>query len=589
MSFYSVLEIPADASQGDIRIAFRKRVMATHPDKGGTKESFNAVMRAFELLSDDKKRLHYDERLAAGRKRQPKPSQPSWEETQAFHFKGYGMECEQNAKYTSFKPPAGHHGPKNVGQNASDTGCATRGQRKRRRIHDWYCERLMKLLRIISAPRRRDVLQGLTMYEKVKLEAFASMPRPVPQSSPQKCSENALSKNTGNNTVDDDLLSDTTLASRVALGDLEQHEDTGSSNEDTDATANADGNEGEVLCRRAICEGDNLPKITKKNSARQRNQSHRGLATSATGWYSANFGVGILHVESRKVRDLSVAIEHMVALAVIKRLLCDVPANKVGDSIASAVHQGLEECAMKPEEICVKYHIRIRKRFFTSRLLMTPRTSNTADIAKWWKAVFPHNGRASVRATSLMSGVGIAEMDRQWWLCKEAFIAICSEAGRCKYLTAREIQKGEEANWYHRQRQIEQWNGWAMLREDRSARRWVLVERQRAHRERKLMGANDRLEHGCISASLGEQMRRKEEIAILKIAPVLNKWRCLQKRENGRDSRQQQEHERRKNMQERRERFGDRRRRDRAWRAMNRRDLTWAQIRERQWIPKEAN
>lgn len=55
-SAWSVLGLSAGASAADVRAAFHKRALATHPDHGGDPAEFRAVLRAFQRLT--KHRTH---------------------------------------------------------------------------------------------------------------------------------------------------------------------------------------------------------------------------------------------------------------------------------------------------------------------------------------------------------------------------------------------------------------------------------------------------------------------------------------------------------------------------------------------------
>ena len=64
-SHYDVLGIPRDAGAADVRRAYRKRALATHPDKtnGESSGAFLAVGEAFRVLSDRGLREAYDAEL----------------------------------------------------------------------------------------------------------------------------------------------------------------------------------------------------------------------------------------------------------------------------------------------------------------------------------------------------------------------------------------------------------------------------------------------------------------------------------------------------------------------------------------------
>mmetsp|Transcript_212 Transcript_212/g.709 ORF Transcript_212/g.709 Transcript_212/m.709 type:complete len:488 (-) Transcript_212:28-1491(-) len=61
---YQVLGVAKTASTGELRTAFLKRVLASHPDKGGSADLFRLVVSAFEILQDPAQRQSYDEQLA---------------------------------------------------------------------------------------------------------------------------------------------------------------------------------------------------------------------------------------------------------------------------------------------------------------------------------------------------------------------------------------------------------------------------------------------------------------------------------------------------------------------------------------------
>lgn len=68
---YATLELVPDASQREIRAAFRRLARATHPDGHAgdphLERRFKRIARAYEVLGDPVRRRAYDERLTRGR------------------------------------------------------------------------------------------------------------------------------------------------------------------------------------------------------------------------------------------------------------------------------------------------------------------------------------------------------------------------------------------------------------------------------------------------------------------------------------------------------------------------------------------
>lgn len=59
--FYDILGIPRGASDEEIKRAYRKLAHQHHPDKGGSKEKFQEINEAYQVLGDKNKRTQYDQ------------------------------------------------------------------------------------------------------------------------------------------------------------------------------------------------------------------------------------------------------------------------------------------------------------------------------------------------------------------------------------------------------------------------------------------------------------------------------------------------------------------------------------------------
>ena len=64
-NYYETLNVSRDASQGDIKKAFRTLAMKYHPDRNPqdrveAEKKFKGISEAYEVLSDGRKRQMYD-------------------------------------------------------------------------------------------------------------------------------------------------------------------------------------------------------------------------------------------------------------------------------------------------------------------------------------------------------------------------------------------------------------------------------------------------------------------------------------------------------------------------------------------------
>lgn len=60
MSHYETLGVNKDATQDEIKKAYRRLASKHHPDKGGSNEEFQKIEEAYRTLSDPQKRAQYD-------------------------------------------------------------------------------------------------------------------------------------------------------------------------------------------------------------------------------------------------------------------------------------------------------------------------------------------------------------------------------------------------------------------------------------------------------------------------------------------------------------------------------------------------
>lgn len=60
MEYYELLGVRGDATELDLKKAYRKAAIKNHPDKGGDEETFKMIGEAYRVLSDSNARADYD-------------------------------------------------------------------------------------------------------------------------------------------------------------------------------------------------------------------------------------------------------------------------------------------------------------------------------------------------------------------------------------------------------------------------------------------------------------------------------------------------------------------------------------------------
>eukprot|EP00667_Euglena_gracilis_P018809 EG_transcript_20038 len=85
---YATLSVSREATEADLKKAYRRLALRLHPDKNkhpGAEEAFKKVARAFDTLSDAQKRAQYDRYGEAAEGRPSPPFQSNFQGFQQFH------------------------------------------------------------------------------------------------------------------------------------------------------------------------------------------------------------------------------------------------------------------------------------------------------------------------------------------------------------------------------------------------------------------------------------------------------------------------------------------------------------------------
>jgi curved DNA-binding protein len=93
MDYYQTLGVAKNASQDEIKKAYRKLAAKHHPDKGGDTATFQSIAQAYETLSDPTKRSQYDNPGPQGFNPFTQNTGEGWHDVSSmFNFGGGGFE-----------------------------------------------------------------------------------------------------------------------------------------------------------------------------------------------------------------------------------------------------------------------------------------------------------------------------------------------------------------------------------------------------------------------------------------------------------------------------------------------------------------
>ncbi len=128
--YYAVMGIARDATQDEIKRAYRKLARKYHPDVSSEPDAetrFKEVGEAYEVLKDPEKRAAYDELGANWKTGQDFRPPPDWDEGFEFHGGGFtGADAEHFSDF--FESLFGQRGSRDGFSDYSTRGFDARGQ-----------------------------------------------------------------------------------------------------------------------------------------------------------------------------------------------------------------------------------------------------------------------------------------------------------------------------------------------------------------------------------------------------------------------------------------------------------------------------
>ena len=150
-NLYAIRKIPPSASQSEVKAAYKRQALASHPDKGGSSLAFQQVVAAFEQLADPLLRRAYDQRCAS---RSVRPRVKVTKDTKAKQSKS--NEVTKGQTRGAMKQP-GKAAAAKAAQAAKCDGDRSFGAARSKNRVTWkhrLLANVVKLLKALPADRR---------------------------------------------------------------------------------------------------------------------------------------------------------------------------------------------------------------------------------------------------------------------------------------------------------------------------------------------------------------------------------------------------------------------------------------------------
>ena len=318
-SFYDALEVDKSATLEEIKLAFKRRALQVHPDKGGSKEAFHLVYEALETLADPAARKKYDNGLATGKS--GNSAQPKCQTGRKKTAKKRGRSAASEAhpkpeKAERPKPKAAR------GQTRPESKAPQALQSKQTKL----LIRIRDLLKQLPRDVRNDVFtKQFSQKQRLILEKWMV----EGSSATQGCSE-----------------------SRVQT--VDKTDKTAMRPEDPKTCVTAGGLSTTDVPKDFSCTTLAVPAVTRlklagRSKAREKNESkkrvrricgsvHRDSKTNAgTLWYRTRIKFNAMHIYTRGRLDLQTGLEYLVILTSVKQKMQEVTSK------ASTFEERLQE------------------------------------------------------------------------------------------------------------------------------------------------------------------------------------------------------------------------------------------------------
>ena len=154
-NLYGILKISRDASQAEVRAAYKRQALQVHPDKGGSSWAFQQVVAAFEQLADPLLRQAYDERCQKINLRPPSLDKAG------IILKKTRKACPEKG-FKKAQPKAWK--PTNRSESTSE---------KKRSWKQRFLAKVVKLLKVLLPEERKMVFEcRLVQAQRLELESF---------------------------------------------------------------------------------------------------------------------------------------------------------------------------------------------------------------------------------------------------------------------------------------------------------------------------------------------------------------------------------------------------------------------------------
>ena len=536
-SLYDVLQVDQSSTLDEIKLAFKRRALQVHPDKGGSKEAFHLVYEALETLADPAARKKYDNGLATGKS--GNSAQPKCQTGRKKTAKKRGRSAASEAhpkpeKAERPKPKAAR------GQTRPESKAPQALQSKQTKL----LIRIRDLLKQLPRDVRNDVFtKQFSQKQRLILEKWMV----EGSSATQGCSESRVQTV---DKTDKTAMRPEDPKTCVAPCKLEPDvPDRSCSALAVPASASSSVKEDVPRTRRSKISSKKQMRDKKtKSESNKRVRSMCGAVCKESGYsdvacYRARIRFDSFEMYTRRC-NLQTALEYLVILTSVKQMMQEMTRS-------SSIHASFEERLHKALSLSTKRHkTELNLRFVVLQAsgylvgsgfpIRTPKVRSVEELGQLRRLLEPFRQYATCRGRqNLFWQYSPVHIQDAWERFQTAVAKAWEIAGVDSAAFLQKIRAVNAANAEDRNRHLQAWERHGMGMQDKNKhrpKRWR--DKNSTGRlecsERRKMAMEDRHEHRPKRLRVPVHLRVPDDIVannLLTLKKFLLQWDRLLKRQ----------------------------------------------------------
>ena len=472
-SLYDALRVNQTATLDEIKLAFKKRALQVHPDKGGSKEAFHLVYEALETLADPEARKKYDQGLALKSGQTQTSDGPVKKKTSTKD--GRASRKDAGSKQRPPKP----------GKKSRDQGHAGKPHQAQQSQETKLLIKIRDLLRQLPRDTRNDVItQQFSQKQRLILEKWMVDASSGPPSQTETLPVKSVVQ---------------TPAARCPMSGQRRKE-----LQDGDESSAAVRAKGRVHEMSATKRPTNH-KIRDKKESKKRPKNACGTLNRSNSGRGQSYGARIrfdcVELFARQT-DFPTALEYLVILTSVKQKVHDrrgLPSN-FEERLQAALESSAQEHGRDLADLKVRFAVNQRARFFFGNnfMLTSPSVRSVEQLGQLRTLLEPFRQTRERKIRGLSWQYHPANLQETWELFQKAVAEVWEVAGVDSTKFMRKILAHYEAASGSRWRRLQSWERQHMALQDLNRYRpKSLRDRSKylERRERVQMARQDKNEH----------------------------------------------------------------------------------------------